>query len=109
MPSEGAHGDAFDHAHGSVGGQVGPDEEGQRKAGEVVRRATARACLPEKSAIAAPTSGSTVSSVGNPVDSVHGRLLQIRIAASATTAKARMLQVGLHAAILHARQQAAAG
>ena len=42
-------------------------------------------------------------------DFVHGRLLQMRIAASATTASGQDAEVGLHAAALHARQQAAAG
>ena len=60
----GSPGYALDHAHGAVGGQAGPDEESERRGLRwLVKRATARACLPEKSATAAPARGSTVRSV----------------------------------------------
>ena len=112
MPSEGAH--ACSSTRPMLrprAGAVQINSESARQASVGDQRHAARMACRKKAQSPHRSAGSTVSSVsmGIPLHSVHGRLLQIRIAASTTTASASMPQVILHAAALHARQQAAAG
>ena len=80
-----------------------------------VINATLRACLPAKSAMAAPNSGSTVRSVriGKPLATAvvifaHGRLLKKENDGQSNDGHGQNAQVILHATALQARQQAAA-
>ncbi len=93
MPSEGAQAVQLDQADAAVGGQAGPDDERDDEAGErSEQRNAARVPAGEERDGRADERqhGEERQNRKSGRKFVHGRLLQKRIAASATTATARM-------------------
>ena len=88
-------GDALDHAHAAVGRQAGPDEERKAQACDGCEEGHgARVFAGEERGSRADKGhhGQERQYVKAGRIFVHGRALQIRIAASATTASARILR-----------------